>query len=95
MDWLGTLFMVTATTSLILTTTWGGTQYEWTSPTIVTTLSIAVVSAVAFVNVEMRADDPLIPLGLFTNRNMVLTTLAGTVLGLAMTSSLAYLPTYL
>ncbi len=94
-DWLGTLFMVTATTSLILTTTWGGTQYEWTSPTIVTTLSIAVVSAVAFVIVELRADDPLIPLGLFTNRNMVLTTLAGTVLGLAMTSSLAYLPTYL
>ena len=94
-DWLGTLFMVTATTSLILTTTWGGTQYEWTSPTIVTTLSIAVVSAVAFIIVELRADDPLIPLGLFTNRNMVLTTLAGTVLGLAMTSSLAYLPTYL
>ncbi|MEH0146993.1 MDR family MFS transporter [Corynebacterium sp. Q4381] len=94
-DWLGTLLMVVTTTSLILTTTWGGTQYEWSSPTIITTSAIALVGAVLFVVVELRADDPLIPLGLFTNRNMVLTTAAGTVLGFAMTSSLAYLPTYL
>ncbi|OEY23619.1 MFS transporter [Corynebacterium sp. BCW_4722] len=94
-DWLGTMFMVTATTSLILTTTWGGTQYEWTSPIILSTIAVAVVSAVAFVIVEKRARDPLIPMDLFKNRNMVLTTTAGTVLGFAMTSSLAYLPTYL
>ena len=94
-DWLGTTLMVVATTSLILTTTWGGTEYEWTSPTIITTLSLAVVCAIAFVIVELRADDPLIPMELFKNKNMVLTTLGGTVLGLAMTSSLAYLPTYL
>lgn len=94
-DYLGTTLMVVATTSLILTTTWGGTQYEWTSPTIIATSLIALVAAVAFVLVELRATNPLIPMDLFTNRNMVLTTLAGTVLGLAMTSGLAYLPTYL
>ena len=94
-DYLGTTLMVVATTSLILTTTWGGTQYEWTSPTIIATSLIALVAAVAFVFVELRATNPLIPMDLFTNRNMVLTTLAGTVLGLAMTSGLAYLPTYL
>ena len=94
-DYLGTTLMVVATTSLILTTTWGGTQYEWTSPTIIATSLIALVAAVAFVFVELRATNPLIPMDLFQNRNMVLTTLAGTVLGLAMTSGLAYLPTYL
>ena len=94
-DYLGTTLMVVATTSLILTTTWGGTQYEWSSPTIITTSLIALVAAVAFVFVELRATNPLIPMDLFQNRNMVLTTLAGTVLGLAMTSGLAYLPTYL
>ena len=94
-DYLGTTLMVVATTSLILTTTWGGTQYEWTSPTIIATSLIAFVAAVAFVFVELRATNPLIPMDLFKNRNMVLTTLAGTVLGLAMTSGLAYLPTYL
>lgn len=94
-DYLGTTLMVVATTSLILTTTWGGTQYEWSSPTIIATSLIALVAAVAFVFVELRATNPLIPMDLFVNRNMVLTTLAGTVLGLAMTSGLAYLPTYL
>ena len=94
-DYLGTTLMVVATTSLILTTTWGGTQYEWSSPTIIATSVIALVAAVLFVLVELRATNPLIPMDLFHNRNMVLTTLAGTVLGLAMTSGLAYLPTYL
>ena len=94
-DYLGTTLMVVATTSLILTTTWGGTQYEWSSPTIIATSLIALVAAVAFVFVELRVTNPLIPMDLFQNRNMVLTTLAGTVLGLAMTSGLAYLPTYL
>lgn len=94
-DWLGTLLMAVATTSLILTTTWGGTQYEWSSPTIITTIITTVVASVLFVLVELRSSNPLIPMYLFKNRNMVLTTAAGTVLGLAMTSSLAYLPTYL
>ena len=94
-DYVGTTLMVVATTSLILTTTWGGTQYDWNSPTIIATSATALVAAVAFVVVELRATNPLIPMDLFRNRNMVLTTLAGTVLGLAMTSGLAYLPTYL
>lgn len=94
-DWLGTLLMAAATTSLILTTTWGGTQYEWSSPTILGTASLAAVTAILFVVVELRAENPLIPMHLFRNRNMVLTTASGTVLGLAMTGTLAYLPTYL
>lgn len=94
-DWLGMVLMIISTSSLILTTTWGGTQYEWTSPTILTTAAIAVLSGIAFVLVELRAKNPLIPMQLFSSRNMVLTTAAGTVLGMAMVGALAYLPTYL
>ena len=94
-DWLGTLFMVVSTTSLILTTTWGGTQYEWGSATILGLITVAVASAAAFVFVELRATNPLIPMMLFRNRNMVLTTVAGLVLGIAMMGCLGYLPTYL
>nr|WP_281268963.1 MDR family MFS transporter [Corynebacterium senegalense] len=94
-DWLGTLFMVISTSTLILTTTWGGTQYEWTSPTILALIAAAVTSAALFVVVELRATNPLIPMTLFRNRNMALTTVAGLVLGIAMMGSLGYLPTYL
>ncbi|WP_018297475.1 MDR family MFS transporter [Corynebacterium lubricantis] len=94
-DWLGTLLMAVATSSLILFTTWGGNQYEWSSPTILGLIALTVVAAIAFVLVELRAENPLIPMELFKNRNMVLTTAGGMVLGLAMVGALSYLPTYL
>lgn len=94
-DWLGTLLMAVATSSLILLTTWGGHQYAWTSPTIVGLAALTIAAGIAFIFVELRATNPLIPMGLFKNRNMVLTTAGGTVLGLAMMGALSYLPTYL
>lgn len=94
-DWLGTLIMAITTTSLVLLTTWAGTQYAWTDPVIIGLGIATLVGAVAFVAVELRVADPLIPPRLFRNRNMALTTVAGVVLGLAMMGALAYLPTYL
>ncbi|WP_306578491.1 MDR family MFS transporter [Corynebacterium cystitidis] len=94
-DWLGTLLMSTATSTLILFTTWGGNDYAWNSPMILTLVAISLACWIGFIVVELRVADPLIPLALFRNRNMSLTTIAGVVLGLAMTGTLAYMPTYL
>ena len=94
-DALGATFIAITTASLILMTTWGGTQYEWSDPVILTLAVIVVIGAVITVFVEKRAEEPLIPVLLFKNRNMVLTTAAGMVLGLAMFGGLGYMPTYL
>ncbi|MCS5478757.1 MFS transporter [Corynebacterium sp. YIM 101645] len=94
-DWLGTALMTVTTAALILLSTWGGTEYEWGDPVILGLGVTTIIGAILFVLVEFRAINPLIPMGLFRNRNMVLTTVAGTVLGLAMMGALAYLPTYL
>ena len=94
-DALGATFIAITTASLILMTTWGGTQYEWSDPVILTLAVIVVIGAVITVFVEKRAKEPLIPVLLFKNRNMVLTTAAGMVLGLAMFGVLGYMPTYL
>lgn len=94
-DWLGTLLMTVTTASLVLFTTWGGLEYEWTDPVILGLIATTVIGALLFVVVELRAQNPLIPMELFRNRNMVLTTAAGTVMGLAMIGALGYLPTYL
>ena len=94
-DWLGFATMAITTSSLILLTTWGGSEYEWTSPTILGLGAVVIVGALLTVFIESRAAQPLIPVLLFKNRNMVLTTLAGTVLGLAMMGVLGYMPTYL
>ena len=94
-DWLGATFIAITTASLILMTTWGGTEYEWGSSMILTLGAITIIGAIITVFVELRAKEPLIPVRLFKNRNMALTTLSGVVLGLAMFGVLGYMPTYL
>src|SRR5690625_944572 len=94
-DWMGFAAIAITTSTLILLTTWGGSEYEWTSPTILSMAAVVIVCALLTVFIESRASQPLIPVQLFKNRNMVLTTLAGTVLGLAMMGVLGYMPTYL
>lgn len=94
-DWMGFAAIAITTSTLILLTTWGGSEYEWASPTILSMAAVVIVGALLTVFIESRASQPLIPVQLFKNRNMVLTTLAGTVLGLAMMGVLGYMPTYL
>src|SRR3954454_21474176 len=64
-DWLGAGLLVTAVTSLLLVTVWGGQEYEWTSPTIIILAVTAIVLGGLFVWQESRAEEPLLPLRLF------------------------------
>ncbi|WP_395657133.1 MFS transporter [Nocardioides sp.] len=58
----------------------GAAESGWTSPTTLATLGAAAVLAAAFVAVERRAGDPLVPLGLFRSR-VLSTGVALAVLG--------------
>ena len=94
-DWAGTILMATGTTALILLSSWGGHRYEWTDPVIFALGALFLVCALAFVLVELRAADPLIPMALFRQRNFTLSTAAGLIIGVAMFGCIAYLPTYI
>jgi EmrB/QacA subfamily drug resistance transporter len=95
-DYLGTALMAVAVTSLILVCTWGGTEYDWTSPTILWLGAVTVVSAVLFCVVERRAAEPLIPLRMLRNPVFSLATLIGMIaIGLGMFAVISYMPTYL
>lgn len=94
-DWVGTVLMATGTTALILVSSWGGHRFEWTDPVILGLGVLFLVSAIAFVLVELRTSDPLIPMTLFRERNYTLTTAAGLIIGVAMFGCLAYMPTYI
>lgn len=95
LDVWGILTMAVAVTSIVLITSWGGTEYEWGSPTILTLIGLAVVAGVVFVLVERKAAEPIIPLFLFRERNFNLSTIAGLFIAVAMFGAIAYLPTYL
>jgi predicted MFS family arabinose efflux permease len=95
LDVTGMALLAIASTCLVLTTTWGGTTYDWGSPTIVAMIVVTVVAVAAFVLVERSAVEPIMPPHLFKDRNFKLTTVAGLITGVAMFGALAYLPTYL
>ena len=94
-DVVGIVLLAIASTCLVLMTTWGGNTYDWDSPVIIGLILGAIVAAIAFVLVERRAAEPIMPLHLFKQRNFNLTTVVGLIIGVAMFGALAYLPTYL
>lgn len=94
-DVTGMVLLALTSTGLVLTATWGGTTYAWDSAVILSLVLGTVVAAVALVMVERRADEPVMPPHLFRDRNFVLTTVAGLIIGVSMFGALAYLPTYL
>lgn len=91
----GMMLLATATTALVLVTSFGGHTYAWDSPQIIGLMVLTVIAGTAFVFVERKAQEPLIPLRLFRRRNFVLTTAAGLMVGIAMFGAIGYMPTYL
>ncbi|MER6301787.1 MFS transporter [Kitasatospora sp. NPDC001539] len=71
-------------------------QYAWTSPTTLLTLVVSVALLAAFIQVERTTKrDPLIRLGLFTNRSVAGANLFILLFGGAMASALYFVSLYL
>ena len=95
LDYAGAVLLAVGSAALVLLTSWGGNNYAWTSPTILTLAAIAAAAVAVFIPVELRAPEPILPLRLFRIRNFLICALVGLAVGLAMFGSIAYLPTFL
>jgi MFS family permease len=80
-DLWGMVLLAFASTSLVLATTWGGNQYAWLSWQILGLFGILVVTGVAFVLVERKTAEPIMPLHLFQQKNFVFPTFLQMVTG--------------
>ncbi len=94
-DVVGIATMAIAVSALVLFTSWAGTMYAWGSPMIIALIAISIASTVAFVLVEQRAAEPIMPPFLLLNKDFVLATVGGLALSIAMFGAIAYMPTYL
>ena len=94
-DYAGAATLSMALAGLVLLTDLGGLSYDWTSPPIVA-LGVATVTAIAaFVLVERRAAEPILPPRLFRERTFPLVAAVGFAAGFALFGSVTYLPMYL
>ena len=94
-DYLGASLIVASVTSVLLYTSWAGEQYGWTAPLSLALLIGGLLLAVAFVLVETRAQEPIIPMPLFSKPVFRWSTLFAFLMGMAMFGGIVYLPMYL
>jgi EmrB/QacA subfamily drug resistance transporter len=98
-DVAGIFFMVVATSGLVLATSWsswtGKSGYDWSDPALLALVIGTLVAIAAFIMVELRAQEPLLPLRLFKNPTFTIATAIGLILGMGMFAALAFLPTFL
>ncbi|MER6020796.1 MDR family MFS transporter [Streptomyces anulatus] len=94
-DYLGTFLIASVATALVLVASLGGTTWAWSSPQIIGLAVLAVVLLVAFIAVERRAVEPVLPLKLFRMRTFALVAVISFVIGFAMFGAMTYLPTFL
>src|SRR6266568_4148518 len=83
-DYLGAAVLAVGATAIVLVTTWGGSQYAWGSAPIMSLIVVAVVAVAAFIWVESKAVEPILPMHVFRNRNFTLASSMSFLLGLMM-----------
>ncbi|MFB7716916.1 MDR family MFS transporter [Nocardia sp. NPDC056100] len=93
-DYPGAALLTVTISAIVLATTWGGNQYAWGSAQMLTVIAVAVLGLAAFAWSQTRATEPIIPLGLFTNRNFTLTAILSAVAGVAMFGAVSFLPLF-
>ncbi|MFE9440711.1 MFS transporter [Streptomyces sp. NPDC006602] len=83
-DWGGAFLISAAVSLLLLWVTFAGDKYEWLSWQSYAMVGGSVVLGLLFVLVESRASEPIIPLRLFRNRTITLSSIASLFVGVAM-----------
>jgi EmrB/QacA subfamily drug resistance transporter len=94
-DYAGAALLAGGLSAVVLYTSLGGTTYPWGSKLMIALLVLGLVLLAAFVLVEARAAEPILPLQIFRNRVFTVTSAVGFIVGLALFGAVTYLPLYL
>ena len=78
----------------LLATTWGGNDFAWGSPVIIGMYAVAAVLLIAFVIIETRVEEPLLPMHLITRPIIALSVGASFAIAVAMFGAIIYIPVY-
>ncbi|MFE2848255.1 MFS transporter [Streptomyces scopuliridis] len=93
-DWFGAFFISAAVSLLLVWVTFAGNKYDWISWQTYAMVGGSVLLGAAFILVESKAREPIIPLRLFRNRTITLASLASLFVGIAMFAGTVFFSQY-
>jgi EmrB/QacA subfamily drug resistance transporter len=93
-DFLGAFLIVAGVCALLIWVSLAGNQFDWASWQTAALTGGGVVLLAAAVFVESRTAEPVIPLDIFRNRTVALTTVASLLVGVAMFGGTVFLSQY-
>lgn len=94
-DYTGIVLLSAAVSLILIWITNAGSTFDWWSTETVLMVGGAIVAAIAFIIVELKVREPLIPLTLFKGRTFTLSVLASISIGVAMFGTSVYLAQYM
>jgi EmrB/QacA subfamily drug resistance transporter len=94
-DYAGAILLTVGMSSIILGLLEGGQAWAWSAPESIGAFALGAVALVAFVFVEKRAAEPILPLWVFSRRLLITTTVLALGVGAMLIGLTSYVPTYL
>ncbi|SFS12987.1 drug resistance transporter, EmrB/QacA subfamily [Microbacterium sp. cf046] len=92
-DIAGAVTLGFTVTALVLAAGWASAGTAGT--TVIVAALIAILGLAAFIAIELRVAEPLVPLRHFANRTVLITIILSTVIGVGLFSVVSYVPTYI
>ncbi len=93
-DYLGAALFFVSIGSLMMVLIQGGVEWDWNSPVILGLSALAVGAFIAFLMVEARASEPIMPLDLWRKRLIATANIMTLAAGMVMIGLTTFLPTY-
>ena len=93
-DYLGAVTITASVVSLLLALSWVGQGDAWGATRVVIGFIVSGVLLAAFILIELRADEPVIPLSLFKSRTFTSAALLMFFVGIGMFGIILYTPLF-
>lgn len=93
-DYPGMITLILAVVTTMLALTWGGVEYPWLSPEIIGMFAFSAAMIVLFVTIERRSAEPIIPMWIFKNRIISLSTFIIFITGFGMFGGIVFIPLF-
>jgi MFS family permease len=94
-DYAGAVLLTASMTLLILGVLQGGTGWAWDSAPSLAVFGVGAVLLVAFLVVERRAAEPILPMWVLSRRLLLTTNLLGFCIGVTLIGLTEFVPTFL